>query len=164
MNNTPAEESLSATPEPESFEITKWLQGLHHLERSCTVYSRVDLLAVIDTIYGRVKLAKLRGENTEQLRAEAIEAAREIEESALVFTIQAWTDTRYKLAKDELLAQGISEEETNYHLIAAQIVSPPGITADILKRIEEASPQQAGLIAQTALKANQEVVNPTIPF
>lgn len=164
MNNTPVEESLSEAPSAESFEITSWLEGLHHLERSCTIYSRVDLLAVIDTIHDRVKLAKIRGENIDELRADAAKAAREIEESALVFTIQAWTDKRHKLLKDELLTQGMSEEDTNYHLIAAQIVSPPGITADILKQIENASPQQAGLIAQTALKANREVVNPTVPF
>lgn len=156
----PTDEALNV----DTFDLAGWMAGFHPLTRSCTVYGRPDLLAIIDTVADRAKLAKQQGEDVEALRERAREAAKQIEASAMVFTAQAWSDEKVAAHKAELEKAGITEPEISYHMVAAQIISPAGITAELLKQIEEYSPQQAALIAQTVLKANREVVNPTVPF
>lgn len=150
---------------PENLNLDEWVNGLLPVKRACTIYARVDLLAVLDTARERIRIAKKHGQDTSEIEAEAREAAEQIEQTALTIVVQAWSQAKIKRFADDMKAKGVTDvDEIGLHQIAAQVVSPAGFTADTLRVIEENSPQQASLIVQTVVNANTKNVDVNVPF
>lgn len=147
------EESMDAS----SFDLAAWIQGVQATERATTLYSDLDLLAHLDLLKEQIVAAKT-GRMYDQLRLlqdEARGIIQRLEDGALDVVVVGWSTDRIKAFRDSLKDKGLDEDDITVEQIAAQIKSPEGFTADMLRHLMEISEPQARKIIGIAIEASQ---------
>lgn len=160
---------------PADFDLKAWVAGVHPNVKTVPVYARPDLEDEVAML--RDRLAKMpdegpqaeRGINDEgpgALRTRIETLTAELEASRVDFRVEGRSTTRRKAVADALKEQGVDEgsEDFTLHLLAEQIIHPPGVTFDDLKAMTEAiEPQVVKLIA-AAHDVNTRTPRVDVPF
>lgn len=163
------------TPEidPETFDLDAWIGGVTGTVRAVSISQRNDLLGEIDRLKEELRIAESipdedRGMNDptpDGVRRELIQVAREWEASRITVKVQGRSDEARDRVAKRLKKQGVTDEETVVlHQLADAIVEPKGLTAEKLRRLQEASEPQVKMLLAAASLANFQPPQVDVPF
>lgn len=121
--------------DPKSFDLDAWLQDAQRPQRSVTVYARPDLIADLDALEQKIKLAQDANRLDETglgemspvqaLQAAYYELAEEFSRSSLVVRLQGLTSDEQKAIREEAKAAGDdSNEAVGFRMISASLMHP----------------------------------------
>ena len=152
--------------DPASFDLAAWIDGVQPVTRAVTIYARGDLVADLDLLVERARLAKAakRFDEVRELQAKAGQIVDEINASALDVVVQAWSQDRIDGFRKELEGQGLDATEVSMRQVAAQVVSPAGFTVDMLATLFDRVGPQAQQIVGAVSSANASVPTVSVPF
>lgn len=165
MDETDAkpEESLN----PETFELEKWIAGVQPVKRAVTVYARPDLIAEMDVLGEHLRIAEHAGHATAaaKYRSDIQALADSINSSTLDIVAEAWSPDRVRTFRKDAQERGLEEDDINLAQIAAQIVSPSGLTPESVKDLlDRLSSQAQKVVNLVALVNSSQAAEVTIPF
>lgn len=156
-------EDVTPVPDPATFDLNAWINGVTGTVRAVTLYQRADLLAEVDELQRQLRIAEripdedrgLGDPTPDGIRRRLEQVAADFEKSALVFKVQGQSDeARDRIAK-KLKKQGVTdEEEVVLHQLAAAVVEPKGVTVDVLRTMQERSEPQVKMLLTAASLAN----------
>lgn len=173
-------DSADETPEVDAatFDLNAWIAGVQPTVRSVTLYQRADLLAEVDELERRIKVAERAqagagpededeldgGDDVESLRARLTEVLQQWSSSAVTFRVQGRTDEWREQKKKELIRQGIKDEtEITLRQVAASIVSPAGVTYEHLAHLNEVAQAQVKMLVVAWSMANHQPPTVSVP-
>jgi len=168
---SPADET--AEQDAKTFQLDAWFSGVTPTFRSCTLYQRADLMARVDELTTRLRLAEampqedrqLSDESPAAIRREIEELAEEFEASAITFKVQGRSDAYRDGLKKKLKKQGIEEDaQVGLHILADAIVEPRGVTVEHLQRLADVSEAQLSILFRAVALASTEAPRVDVPF
>ena len=147
--------------DPGDFTFAAWLSGVRPTRRSETIYARLDLQAEIDRM-AEMEIRATDGRGDEY-RQRAIELTAELVASGIPFVLEARSAEWIQSFHDDLDKRGIKDESARIvEQIAAQVISPEGVTAEDLAALYEITPAQVTKLVQALVNVNTAVpvINP----
>lgn len=149
---TPAEKESDLEERARSFDLEAWLNGLSRLRRAVTLYSDLGANAELDVLRTRETELRESGasrDEIEEVAARRRQVAKRITDSAVDVVLEGRSAEWLNEMRRKVTAEGKEPTAGLLEIIAAQIVQPEGITADVLAVINEKSPgQMANLMNQ----------------
>lgn len=157
-------EDVSVPADPgKPVDLAAWFAGVTANRRACTLYARGDLQAARDALIEDISDAEEVGPRASDLREELAEANAQIEASSLRVVIEGrdeeWIDVQRKRLKKAGVTDKVTQE---LHMIAAQIVEPEGVTADMLIAFRKVQEPQIRKLLVAWTFANQQPVEGTV--
>lgn len=151
---------------PEKFDLSGWMAGFQPTRKSCVLYGRTDLLAVIDRLDEEARLPGLTDEQKRGLLAEAQETLETLKESGVEFVVQTMSVYAQKKLLDDMGYKDGDKvtHEMECQFIAAHIVEPTGVTGDDIRGLYAASPLQVEKLSRTVRAVDSAEPTITAPF
>lgn len=158
-----SKDAPEATLDVETFDLAEWIAGVRPTRRAVTLYARGDLLADIDLLSERIRLARLAGDDTTADRATLSEVYEALAASALDVVVEARSLEAVKAVTDAMPSDATVLDQ-NLATIAAQIVEPAGLTTEMLRTVWQSQPHQVDLLLAACREANLKAPKVTPPF
>ena len=161
------EDRTDGADTPEEFDFGAWMAGFQPTRKSCMLYGRTDLLAVIDRLDEEARLPGLSDERKKEILDEANSCLEKLKESGVEFIVQTMSVYAQKELM-ESLGHRTKDDPVTHDMecafIAAHIVEPTGVTGEDIAGLYQASPQQVEKLSRCIRAVDTE--NPTItaPF
>lgn len=159
------------TQDPKRFAdeggFAKFVAGVRPNRRAIRLYSRSDLNAMRDLLRAQIAEAVDTGNLSEQkrLRRDLKRTTQQMSEESAVMdvVVEARSQSWIERAQKALVAKGITRpEDQDPHIVAAQIVQPKGVTAEMLVNLRDVSESQWGQLIMAAAEANT-TAGPVMP-
>ncbi|MGO1607591.1 MAG: hypothetical protein ACTHXF_08950 [Brevibacterium yomogidense] len=158
---TAAEEPRDVTvkPAPEGFDFAAFVSGIRPTRRAVRVYARGDLAAERDVLRAEIQAAQdqqAKAAEIKRLRDSLAAVTREMNADGAVIDIvlegrSSETVTKLHEALEKDIPGEDRQAERDLHMVAAQVVAPEGVTAELLGQIRAVSePQWQQLIFAAA--------------
>lgn len=152
---------------PEKFDFAAWMAGFQPTRKSCMLYGRTDLLAVIDRLDEEARLPGLSDERKKELLDKANATLAELKGSAVEFVVQTMSVYAQKELM-ESLGHSTKDDPVTHEMecafIAAHIVEPTGVTGEDIAGLYQASPQQVEKLSRCIRAVDTESPTITAPF
>lgn len=156
-------DATAPLPEPEEFDFAAWLGGVRPTRRAVRLYARADVLGRMEEIAGLIEDAE--GEQADALVDEFEELQRTFEASGRWFFVEArsaeWVEDFRRVYKRDHGIKGDPGDRQRIAIILAQlaeqIVSPAGVTAEMLERLHEANAGELNKLVVAVTMANDQV-------
>lgn len=167
VNADDFEDRTDGADAPEKFDFASWMAGFQPTRKSCTLYGRTDLLAVIDHLDEEARLPGLSDERKREILDEANSCLETLKDSGVEFVVQTMSVYAQKELM-ESLGHRTKDDPVTHDMecafIAAHIVEPTGVTGADIAGLYKASPQQVEKLSRCIRLVDTE--NPTItaPF
>lgn len=123
--------------DPEEFDLAGWVKGIKRPERSVTIYQRPDIIAELDDLERKIKIARITANDEEapvgarrslrSMEADYQRLAEEFANSALTLRLRFLSDDDKRAIAKKAKAGDVSD--LGYRIWAATIVSPKMTTA-----------------------------------
>lgn len=139
------------------FDFAAWVKGAKPVTRSVVLYSRPDLLARIDEI---TELEPhLSRADTKPAREEAKALTAQLLASAIALRIEGKNEWWLDNFRKQLVEEGVTDTvEGSLRQLAAQTVSPEGVTYELLKEFSEVGDRQLAAALNRMREANEQIV------
>ena len=167
VNADEFEDRTDGGDQTEKFDFASWMAGFQPTRKSCTLYGRTDLLAVIDHLDEEARLPGLSDQRKREILDEANSCLEELKASGVEFIVQTMSVYAQKELM-ESLGHRTKDDPVTHSMecafIAAHIVEPTGVTGEDIAGLYKASPQQVEKLSRCIRLVDTE--NPTItaPF
>lgn len=177
--NLPDEQELAT---PENFDLNAWVSGIQPTTRAVNIYGRADLIAEIEMLEAKLKIAEAAADSGEEslddagsvadLEARLTQRYQEFVDSGITFKVQGrsenWLDAVEKRCRNSARVNGASKDEKTVFVqlnqLAESIVQPEGVTYEHLAALREVSESQVRkLLVAFSLACNQ-APQVTAPF
>ena len=153
INDEPTGGARGSEPSETNPDLWAWVQGVRPTRRSATVYARFDLQARLDELAELIP--RLSGDQQAAAEAEASELQAEIMASGLTFIFEGRSQSWMQQFVEDMKARGVTEsEDILLAQMAAQCVTPEGVTADVFRQIAEMQPVQFATVVTALVDAN----------
>lgn len=166
-------------PLPADFDLAAWIAGVQSTVRSCTLYARADLLAVIEDLERRIRIEEKAAEDEDSLDGGDVEDLTEQLESAyadfvgsgVTFKVQGrsadWLRDTEKRVSKSAEANGLSKDDkaelVTLHQLADAIVEPSGVTVEMLRHLREVNDPQYRKLVSTFFQACSQAPAVSVP-
>lgn len=153
INDEPMGGAHGNEPSETNPDLWAWVQGVRPTRRAAVVYARFDLQARLDELAELIP--RLSGDQQSAAETEASELQAEILASGMTFTFEGRSQSWMQQFVEDLKAQGVTEsEDILLAQMAAQCVTPEGVTVDLFRQIAEMQPVQFATVVSTLVDAN----------
>lgn len=160
------EDRTDGADSPEKFDLSAWMAGFQPTRKSCVLYGRTDLLAVIDRLDEEARLPGLSDDRKKELLDEANETLAELKASGVEFIVQTMSVYAQKKLLDDMGYKDGDKvtHEMECQFIAAHVVEPTGVTGDDIRGLYAASPLQVEKLSRTVRAVDSAEPTITAPF
>lgn len=167
FNAPPAAEAFTKPETPaldaKKFNFAAWLHGVTPIRETVTIFADGHAQAEISRLaYLEAIAPDDNGTHSEPSeRQKIVNRLRDLYaaviDSGMDFVIEGRNSTWVSTFAEQAKADGITDPlEVTLRQIAAQIVSPEGVSYDGLKALHESREQEVNRLAEAVLKANSE--------
>lgn len=160
-------------PDPATFDVAAWVSGVTGTIRSVKLYQRADLLADVDDLTQRLRVAEsvsaedrgLNEESPSSIRQELEQVAHQFEASAVTFKVQGRSDDWREKVQKRLKKAGVTDDdEVLFHQVAESVVEPKGVTVEVLRALAEVNETQYKMLVVASSLANNQPPRVDLPF
>lgn len=156
-------DATAPLPEPEEFDFAAWLAGVRPTRRAVKLYARADVLARMEEISQLVEDADDEQAGALVDEFDALKAA--FENSGRWFVVEArsseWVEDFRRVYKRDHGIKGEPGDRQRIAIILAQlaeqIVSPAGVTAEMLERLHDTNAGELNKLVVAVTMANDQV-------
>lgn len=166
MDETTTTKQVEDTMDATTFDLAAWVEGVQPVTHTVTLYARGDLVGDLDLIQSRLRLAKASRdyEEVKRLQDKAKPIIDALNASALDVVVVGWSQDRIDGFRKDLADQGVEETRISMEQVAAQVISPEGLDADMLETLFDRIGPQAQQIVGAVSTANATAPTVTVPF
>ena len=157
-----APRDVTVKPLPEDFSFADFVAGIRPTRRAVRVYARGDLAAERDILRAQIQAAQdqqAKAPEIKKLRDSlaAITAEMNADGSVIDIVVEGRSSEAVKKLSEALEDDIPGEDkqaERDLHMVAAQVVAPEGVTADLLGQIRALSEPQWQQLIFACAEAN----------
>lgn len=153
MNETATPQTQDTTPDPATFDLAAWVEGVIPATRTVVLYARGDLFGTLSRLTADLTEAKAAAdtERKRRIRDEISAVTRELKDSSLAVTVQGRSTDWITRFRADHAEEGKTEDDLVMEQIAAQIIDPPGFTLQLLRTLRDRiEPQIVDLVSAVA--------------
>ena len=148
------------------FDLEAWVQGMTPVRRSVTIYGDMSGNADIGILESRIRVARLAGADTKEIRAlEPNKRAvpKHVADSALDFVFEGRPADWIRRPTKDAQEAGVEDAEILYRVMCGQIVEPAGVTPKLIGDIAAVDGGQFATLLAMWKQTNAEA-GVDIPF
>lgn len=163
LNLTHTNPDASITPE--TFDLAAWIAGVTPVERTVTVYAHGHLFAVLSALESEYNEAKaaVNVDDMRDAKDKMRTVANQIRASALDITVQGRSADWVQRFRKDCEDRGLDGDETTLEQLAAQVVTPEGITPAMLATLRDRVEPQVVALLQAVAAVNTQAPRISVP-